>query len=311
MIYRSLGSTDLQVSHIGLGTVQLGTTYGFNSPPPPSVSDAIGLIHTALDCGINYIDTASTYGQSEEVVGKACSSSAGSSAVICTKVTLPNSVKQNNIDLIKHLEVQLDRSRHLLRRDELELVKLHSQLKAFVNPTLLDAMEHFKTLGWVRHWGVTTYGLEAPLDAVQFPEHFAALQVAYNALDRRLENDLFPLAKKQNMGLVIRSVFLQGILADRFVELPEHLTPLRVAADNLRSLARESGQSLASLAFRFAVFHSDINTAIFGTTSEKELRDNMEFYLQGPLDDDLIAAIRRVELSAPDLLNPANWRLGA
>ena len=311
MTYSELGSTHLNISRIGLGTVQLGMPYGLDNASPPSDSACIDLVHKALDAGINFIDTAAEYGRSEELVGKACASSTHSSTIICTKVSLPSDHRQNHRALKSHLETHLARSRQLLQRDELELVKLHSLNQAFVHPALLETLEHFNNIGWVNHWGATTYGLEAPLDAVQFPTHFVALQVAYNALDRSLETALFPQAKKQQIGLVIRSVFLQGILSDRFEELPKHLAPLRVAVDALRALARESDLSLSALVFRFAVFHSDISAAIFGTTSERELRENMEFYLQGPLSDDLIAAIRSVELSDTQLLNPANWRLRA
>ncbi len=307
MIYSELGSTLLRVSRIGLGTVQLGIPYGLDNSSPPSDKACIDLVHEALDMGINFIDTASEYGRSEELVGKACASSP-QSTIICTKVSLPSAQRQSHSDIKRHIQTHLERSRHRLQRDELELVKLHSLSESFASPALLDTLDHFKNIGWVRHWGVTTYGLEAPLNAVEFPGHFAAVQVAFNALDRDLETELFPHAKRQNIGIVIRSIFLQGILSDRFSQLPINLQPLQLAADALRDIALEAGLSLAALAFRFAAFHADINTAIFGTTSEKELRENIDFYRQGPLSDDLISAIRRLKLVDDDLLNPANWR---
>ena len=308
MIYSTLGTTSLQVSRVGLGTVQLGMPYGLDDAVPPSDDTCIDLVHTALDFGINFIDTASEYGRSEELIGKACASSPHSS-VICTKVSLPSIEDKDHRENRLHIATQIERSRRLLQRDELDLVKLHSLSKPFTSPALLETLEYFTNTGWVRHWGVTTYGLQAPLNAAEFPANFAALQVAYNALDRSLETELFPFLKKQKMGIVIRSIFLQGFLAERFSAVPAHLQPLKAATNALRDIAQQSGLSLASLAFRFAVFHADINTALFGTTSKKELRDNMAFYHQGPLSDDLISAIRCVELSDSHLLNPANWRL--
>ena len=69
---RLLGPTDLAVSPLGLGTVQLGMRYGYDNAPPPSDSDVLRLIHHALDSGINFLDTAAAYGRGEELVGKAC-----------------------------------------------------------------------------------------------------------------------------------------------------------------------------------------------------------------------------------------------
>lgn len=310
MIYSELGRTSLQVSRLGLGTVQLGMPYGLDNAVPPSDATCIALVHKALDLGINFIDTASEYGRSEELVGKACTSSPHPS-IICTKVPLPNTSGQTQRDIRQHIASHLERSRRLLQRDVLDLVKLHSQSKPFVSPELLEVLEDFTSAGWVRHWGVTTYGLQAPLNATEFPETFVALQVAYNALDRSLETDLFPIMKKKNMGIVIRSIFLQGVLAERFLNMPAHLQALQLAVNALQKIAQDGGVNLASLAFRFAVFHSDIDTAIFGTASPKELNDNMEFYRQGPLSDDLIDAVRDVALSDISLLNPANWRLSA
>jgi diketogulonate reductase-like aldo/keto reductase len=143
--------------------------------------------------GINFIDTPAEYGRSEELVGKACAGAAPT-PIICTKIALfdksPAAVSEEN--LFQHLAHHLEKSRQRLQLDTPDLVKLHSLSTPFVTDELTDALASFVERGWVRYWGVTTYGLEAPLDALRYPEHFRSLQVAYSALDRTLEDTLFP-----------------------------------------------------------------------------------------------------------------------
>ena len=72
MQYANLGRTNLRLSALGLGTVQLGMAYGWDQQPPPPDHRVISLIRRALELGINYIDTAAEYGRSESLVGRAC-----------------------------------------------------------------------------------------------------------------------------------------------------------------------------------------------------------------------------------------------
>ncbi len=305
MIYSLLGSTEFSVSRLGLGTVQLGMPYGLDDAQPPDDDTCIALVRQAIEAGINYIDTASAYGRSEALVGRACS---GLSAqpIVCTKVSLPETNESRA--LVGHFREQLDNSRRLLNRDVLPLVKLHSQQGSFTYPALFEAMDTFSALGWVQHWGVTTYGIQAPQLALSFPQYFRALQIPYNALDRLSEEALFPTAAAKQVGLVARSAFLQGILTDRFEVLPPALVPLQPSLRALRDVAQQAGLSLAELAFRYVAHHPAIHTALFGTASATELRANLHYFQQGPLPDDLLSAIRGVHVAAPELLNPSNWQ---
>ncbi|MEK7372878.1 MAG: aldo/keto reductase, partial [candidate division NC10 bacterium] len=85
--YHCLGTTDLTVSALGLGTVELGMPYGLGALSPPPDADCIYLLHWALDHGIGYFDTAAGYGRSEELLGKAFANRAGR-PVIATKATI-------------------------------------------------------------------------------------------------------------------------------------------------------------------------------------------------------------------------------
>lgn len=305
MRYKSWEKEPLELSHLGLGTVALGMPYGLDRAPPPDDSGCIALIHRALEAGITYLDTASAYGRSEEIVGKACAE-ASSQPFICTKVALPE--ERDVKTLLFHLEKQLEQSRTRLARDELPLVKLHSQQGAFTFPALFEAMTHFTERGWVNQWGVSTYGLEAPLHALSFPHIFSALQVPYSAFDRSCQDALFTQARDKGVRIIVRSIFLQGLLSGRFdATLPSSMASLAGSLGAFRACASEAGVSTAELAFRYATFNSDIDIALFGTANLTELDENLRFYEAGPLPTDLISRIEQIEVPDKRLLNPGNW----
>ena len=305
MKFNHWGSGEFEVSQLGLGTVALGMPYGLGNIPPPEERQSIALMHRAFEAGINYVDTASAYGNSEEVVGKACIS-APFQPMVCTKVTIPK--KCDSCVIIQLLSQQLEKSRYLLAMDTLPLVKLHSQQGAFTFPALFDAMAHFTERGWVGRWGVSTYGLEAPLHALSFPELFTALQVPYSALDRSADSDLFPLARKKGVDVVVRSIFLQGLLSAATTHsLPAAMYSLTKALGEFELCAADAGISTAELALRYVVYNPKIRVSLFGTTCIKELNQNLRYYEAGPLPADLRSRIQKIEVADKRLLNPGNW----
>lgn len=313
MHYATLGRTNLRLSALGLGTVQLGMAYGWDHQPPPPDHRAIGLIHRALELGINYIDTAAAYGHSESLVGRAC---AGLQCrpVIATKLSIRDSASAQLLTgqaLRQSVEQTLCQSLQALGVDVLELVQLHSLDTRFATPELLDLLAQYCQRGWVRYWGVTTYSEEAPLDALEHPELICALQIPYSALDRRMEHKVLPRAQAQGTGVVLRSIFLQGVLSQRLGSLPAALADLAPLAAPLLRLARDAGMELSELALRFAAFAPGAHSAIFGTTSVSELEANIRAVEAGPLPPDLVAAIRAISVADATLLNPGNWKLSA
>jgi len=121
MRYHTLGRTNLSVSALALGTVELGIDYGIDAPGHfrrPSEMDAIDLVHATLDADINFIDTARSYGESEAVLGKALQGRRDR-VVLATKVTtqLPNGSLPTGTTLRRHMFDSLDTSLRLLQTD--------------------------------------------------------------------------------------------------------------------------------------------------------------------------------------------------
>lgn len=306
MNWRALGKTDLQVSVLGLGTVQLGLPYGIGLPDPPSDRECIELLHHALDTGINYFDTAPVYGRSEELLGKAFGT-VTPKPIIATKVIIkghPDAASLQGATPRQQLEESVISSLKRLGLEALDLLQIHSAEAAYMGPELLEAMDDLSSRGLVRYWGATTYGETNAMDVLALPGSFYTLQVAYSMLDRQQEKKVFLCCREQGTGLVLRSVFLKGVLSGRALDLPAELSGLRREALKANQIAASAGMDLPELALRFATFCPYAHTTLFGTTSIAETQANLAAVKKGPLPPEVLEQLNNLRVNDEQLLNP-------
>ncbi len=306
---QSLLDSELGLSPLGLGTVEMGIPYGIGKPPPPPDEECISLLHHAVESGINYIDTASLYGRSEEIVGKAFAGIADP-PMIATKVNLHPDNKPEaprGAQLRTFVEESVQRSLKLLHTNTLDLLQLHNAIDEDLTPEFLEIMTDLRQRGWVKYLGATTYGEDAPGRILDLSDHFGILQVAYNVLDRRLEKRIFPRSKSLGVGLVVRSVFLQGALSDRAKELPAELTKLRHAVEKVADIAVGAGISVSELALRYVAYNPNTYITLFGTTCRDELHANIAAYEQGPLANDVLNALNAIDKLDDYYVDIGNW----
>ena len=308
MNYRRLGRTDLQISEISLGTVELGMDYGIpvqGEQQQPSEGDAARLLNCALDLGINLIDTARAYGESEAIIGRALKSRRNEYN-LATKISSLNWEGYSGKKLRGQVEGAITESLRTLQTDIIDLLYIHNATPELIQRgEIAEIMQHAQQVGYARFIGATTYGEAAPL-AVLKDGRFDCVQVAYNLLDRQLEKQLLPLAKEKRVGVVIRSVLLKGALTYRYAHLPEELRELRTAVDEVNSLCSAQDSSLPELAYRFVLAHSAVSTALVGTGRVHELQETVSFAGGGALPLELTNDIREI-VANPDQLNPGNW----
>ena len=307
MKHVELGTTRIQTSCLGLGTVELGLPYGLSKEPPPADNVCIELLHQAVAGGISYIDTAAAYGRSEELVGRAFGSRADR-PTIATKVALRDEQGRPlaAADQRQHIEASVQRSLRLLQTERLDILKIHSAADAFLHDELVGAMQDMVDRGMVGAWGASTYGMAAPADALAEAK-VRVLQIAYSILDRRLSAQILPRARNNGVGIVLRSVFLQGVLSDRRRDLPDSMAALARAAESAAQLAAESDLSLSDMALRFALYGGAGDVTIVGTAHEEELRQTLVACDAGPLPPALVAALETIDIDDPELLNPSAW----
>lgn len=308
MNYRRLGRTNLQVSEISLGTVELGMDYGIpvqGEKRQPSEAEAARTLDCALDLGINLIDTAQAYGNSEAIIGRALKSRRDE-YILATKISGLSWEGYTGRELRERVEASITESLRTLQTDTIDLLYIHNATPELIQcGEIVEIMQQAREAGYARFIGTTTYGEAAPL-AVLEDGRFDCVQVAYNLLDRQFEERVLPLAKANDIGVVIRSVLLKGALTYRYAHLPEELRELRTAVNAVSLLCNTQDSNLPELAYRFVLSQPAVSTALVGTGRVHELEEIVSSARRDTLSPALLNDIRKIVVS-PDQLNPGTW----
>jgi 1-deoxyxylulose-5-phosphate synthase len=313
LLYRTLGRTNLKVSALALGTVELGMDYGIRVPGHygrPTEDEAISLVHAAMDGGINLIDTARGYGASESVLGKALQGRR-EQVVLATKVSTQGKTGEAPVGaaLRRQMLSSLETSLQELQTEWVDIWQIHNLDQPLLEQLdlLAEVFDEVRRQGKVRWVGASTYGVEMPLAAVR-ADLFDLLQVTYSVLDQRLGDEFLPLAAAHNIGVVVRSVLLQGVLTERGDYLPDHLETLRSRSRQFRRIVADQGNGMspAQAAIAFGLNHPQIGAVLLGVRSQEELVEGLHA-VSTPLEKDFIARLRELRLDDPELLNPGTW----
>lgn len=304
-----LGKTNLLVSEVGLGTVEMGMAYGIPTSQldiRPDASETMQTLNEALDLGINFIDTARIYGNSEAIIGQALMQRRHE-YFIATKL-MPLDLDQLRTPGLRERVLQsVQDSLRALRTDHIDLLMIYSATEELIQEMdgLLEILNELKCKGYCRYVGASVY--ERAGEEALKKGGLDCLQIAYSALDRSADRKALPEAQKKGVGIVVRSVFLKGVLTFRYRDLPDDLAELRTAAERLERLAVSAGMTLPELAFRYVLGRGFV--ALFGTARASELYATLEYASRGPLDETLLQEIRKIDISDQRLLNPNNWSI--
>ncbi len=300
-----LGKTGIQVSRLGLGTVELGLDYGINEPGSfsrPDEKHSIYLLHKAADSGINLFDTAPSYGCSEELLGKAFANR--ENCIIATKVNIP----PEDQNLEKFIISSLSQSRQKLQRKSLDIVQVHNATSdIFLRSNIFEVLLKEKGKGNIRFIGTSVYKPENALAAID-SGMIDLLQVAYNILDQRMDDEVLDEAESKGIGILSRSVYLKGVLTGKIKWLPEHCAPLRKAAENVKKkMNLTSWDSLSSFALRFVLSNSRISSVLVGMCCEAELDFALDAFNKGKLSNNELDLVYHCRMDDKFWLNPSNW----
>lgn len=304
---RRLGRTGFDVSEISLGCVEIGIEYGIpvagRARRPPE-AEAERLLHTALDLGINHLDTARAYGDSEAIIGRALSRRR-EEFVLTTKIPVHKQQDLPAAALKEHCRQSLERSLKALCTDRIDVLLLHTAgPEIFKREDLAEVLREAGA-GRVRSFGASVYGIESARIAIA-SEWCECVQIAYSILDRRPAAGVLDLAAERQVGVVARSVLLKGALTWRYENLPDELTPLREAVKEAAKIAG-GVEALPELAYRYVLSDPRVHTALVGASCAEEVEQAVEFASRKPLEAHRIEQIRRIGIKDEALLNPANW----
>jgi aryl-alcohol dehydrogenase-like predicted oxidoreductase len=218
MKYRSLGRTGLKVSVVGIGAWQFGGEWGrtFNQ------ADVDAILDRAAEAGINLIDTAECYGdhQSERLIGDYLSRHERDRWVIATKFGHAfRGFMDRTADFgPEAVKAQLIASLRALRTDRIDLYQFHSGSdEAFLDDGLKAFLDEARRAGMVRNLGVSIRGAGSEVQTREaFARGYGVLQVRYNRLDTRAEAEVFPTARRYNLGILGRVPLASGLLAGKY-----------------------------------------------------------------------------------------------
>lgn len=212
---RRVGTTDLEVSAIGLGTVKLGRDQGVRYPNSFSIPDdraARALLAQAHDLGINLLDTAPAYGTSEERLGGLLVGQR-QRWIICSKVGEEFEQGRSRFDFSPaHVRHSVERSLQRLRTDVIDIVLVHSDgddLRIIHELGTLDALAELKAQGMIRSFGMSTKSVDGGLAAARRCD---AVMLTYN-LSEREDAAVLDECLRLNRGALIKKALASGHLA--------------------------------------------------------------------------------------------------
>ncbi|MFC7113720.1 aldo/keto reductase [Natronoarchaeum sp. GCM10025703] len=313
---RRLGSTGFHVSEIGLGTWNIGSDWG--EVPAEEGREAI---RTALDSGVDFIDTADVYGdgRSERLIREVLDErDAHDEVTVATKAgrRLDPHVAEDYDH--EHLEDFVDRSRENLGRETLDLLQLHCPpTDAYYRPEPWDALAALEDAGKIDHYGVSVERVEEALKAIEYPG-VETIQIIFNPFRQRPAELFFREAKRRDIGVIVRVPLASGLLTgklDRDTEFPEddhrnynregdafdvgetfagvpYETGLE-AVDALRPYVSED-LTMAQFTLRWIIDHDAVSAVIPGSTSADHVQQNAAVSEADPLTNTQHGAVRDV-----------------
>ncbi|MDX6311336.1 MAG: hypothetical protein QOF44_800 [Streptomyces sp.] len=287
---RILGGTGISVSEYALGAMMFGPWGN------PDHDDSVRIIHTALDAGINFVDTADIYsaGESEVIVGKALKGGRRDGVVLATKFHNqmgedPNTGGNSRRWIVRAVEDSLRR----LGTDYLDLYQVHRPDPDTDIDETLSALSDLVRSGKVRAVGSSTFPADQIVEAQWASERRGHVrlrteQPPYSILARGIEADVLPAAQRYGMGVLTWGPLSAGWLSGRDVTagtgrsalerqkfdvtVPENARKLEAVAQ-LKKLAADAGLPLTHLAIAFVRAHPAVTSVIIGPRTADQLTD--------------------------------------
>jgi aryl-alcohol dehydrogenase-like predicted oxidoreductase len=289
MRYRQLGSSDLQVSEISLGS---WLTYGGGV----GREQAEACVAKAFDVGINFIDTANVYarGQAEDFLGEVLADRPRDSYVLATKVFFPMSDTDKGLSRAQILK-QIDASLARLRTDYVDLYQCHRYDWDTPLEETMDALTQVVRDGKARYLGFSEWPVDKVREALALPdvEKLVSSQPQYSMLWRGPETELIPFCAENGISQIVWSPLAQGVLTGKYK--PGEAPPEGSRATNdamnyfmdrakddrvlervqgLQPIAEELGITMAQLALAWVLREPNVASAIVGASRPQQVEDN-------------------------------------
>lgn len=314
MKYRTLGKTGFKVSEISLGTWQLGGKWGekFN----PDTAEAI--LSKAVDKGVNFIDTADVYNesQSEKAIEKFLKK-VEQRIYVATKAgrrLAPHTTEGYNKGNITKF---IDDSLRNMDLEVIDLIQLHCPTtEVYYNPEVFGILDEIVEKGKILSYGVSVEKVKEALKAIEYP-NVATVQIIYNMFRHKPTEKFFNKAKKRNVGIIVRVPLASGMLTGKFKKdtvfsKEDHRffnskgqvfdkgetfsgIPYEVGLEAVEELKRVFPEGkLAEYALRWILMNGDISCVIPGASRVSQVEDNMKASDLPPLTGEQMEKVKEI-----------------
>ena len=292
MKINKLGKTDLMVSQLGIGFARSG--YAMDS-----LNKVRKLIHTGLDAGINFIDTAECYGNSEEILGGINNSE----FQVVTKTRHFDTLKITN-DEVSLLNQDFNNSLKKLNQIKIYGLLIHNadDLLKPGGEKILDLLQKFKQTNKLMKVGVSVYD-HIKLHSILDNFDIDMVQLPFNIIDRRmLDSGMLASLYKKGIEVHARSVFLQGLLLMSAKLMPSKFNRWNNLWKLWHEWLHDNRISPVEASVRYAISFSEISKVLVGVDSVNQLK---EIYKAS--SGTLTKIPYELQTTDADLLNPSNW----
>jgi aryl-alcohol dehydrogenase-like predicted oxidoreductase len=292
---RQLGQTDMQVSVLGFGGSEIGYEHA-------SAETVASLLNSALDAGLNVIDTAECYEGSEELIGQTVSHRR-QDFYLFTKCGHPRGIGSEDWSAPSLLE-SIQRSLQRLRTDCLDLVQLHSCSESTLQKgEAITALQNARKKGYTRYIGYSGDSLAAKF-AVESGA-FDTLQTSINIADQEPLELTLPLAREKRMGVIAKRPIANAAWKEQHkpIDSYHHVYWDRLSKLHYDFIRQRPLEESIARALRFTLTVPGVHTAIVGTAKPERWAQNAKMAEAGPLPASEFEAIRE----RWDDIRPRTW----
>jgi len=278
-----------------LGTAQIGLNYGINNSKFMSTEDANQILNIAHSSGINFLDTAETYGVSHKRIGDFHRNTRKRFDVI-TKI--------KSFGRIEDFKAKIEGFLKELNVDKLYCLEVHSTQLGEINVD--EYFNQVKDL--VKNFGISIY-TEEDYYSLKTKLEPNIVQLPFNILDNLTHRgSLFTELKDNGVKIHARSIFLQGILTSNFNQLLLNDPELTRTMNFLKSLINKN-QSIEGLAMSYALLNKDVDGVIFGVDSIVQLEENIRLLESIEEYRGYTKEINNIDFKNQSILDPRKWKI--
>jgi len=295
-----------KISRIGLGTAQFGMDYGYTKRmSQPQVDE---LLNGCRRSGVNFLDTAREYGDSEAKIGSYLKRHPGGNWVVATKIkSIPKGICSDEAALEKHISTSIRTSARFLGRS-IQGLQLHNAEPYVVkNPRLWKIIEKLKNQGMFQEFGVSFYDPGLALWVLkQYATVISFIQVPFNVFDQRFSK-IFKKAKQSKTMVFSRSTFLRGLITSGNLTSDPVSRGLAPYLQKLNKLGQKTALTISEIALLYAYNTKPIDTVLIGVKSVSEFEANLNTLKKIKKIRKFENTFRHLKVQEQKLVDPRLW----